>query len=507
MAEKNLILGLDVGNTVIKAVLFDMAGRQIAQHAIDGHSTFPQPGYVERNLEELWRNGCEAIRQLLVKSAVDPHSIAGVGCAGHGNGLYLLDKEQQPLLGIQSLDSRAADMATELDRKSGDLLQARCLQRPWPAQTPTLLAWVKRHAPDLYAQTGTVLFCKDFVNFRLTGCLANDISDLSGAGLLALPEVLLDRELLSLYGLEDALAFFPRLVESADIVGEVTREAAGLTGLSEGTPVIGGFFDVVSSAMGSGVINAGEASVIAGTWSINQVFANKPVISPDVFMVTTFGRDRYVNIESSATSAANLEWYVHRVRADHGDHAFERCNELVGSVTPQADDPFFHPFIFGSRLGAEFRGGFYGLAGWHGEGHMVRALFEGVCFEHRRHIGVLREAGLPVESAVMSGGGSRSQHWPQIMADVLEIPLRVAEAKETGALGAAIGAAVATGLYPNYEEAVAAMTRVQSAYQPDTAQVSHYRRRYGLYQELTGQLRSFWSALRLPQQRDSASSG
>jgi L-xylulokinase len=499
VAEKNLILGLDVGNTVIKAVLFDMAGRQIAQHAIDGHSTYPQPGYVERDLEELWRNGCEAIRQLLVKSAVDPHSIAGVGCAGHGNGLYLLDKEQQPLLGIQSLDSRAADMATELDRKGGDLLQARCLQRPWPAQTPTLLAWVKRHAPDLYAQTGTVLFCKDFVNFRLTGCLANDISDLSGAGLLALPEVLLDRELLSLYGLEDAFAFFPRFVESADIVGQVTREAAGLTGLSEGTPVIGGFFDVVSSAMGSGVINAGEASVIAGTWSINQVFADKPVVSPDVFMVTTFGRDRYVNIESSATSAANLEWYVHRVRADHGDHAFERCNELVGSVPPRADDPFFHPFIFGSRLGAEFRGGFYGLAGWHGEGHMVRALFEGVCFEHRRHIGVLREAGLPVESAVMSGGGSRSQHWPQIMADVLEIPLRVAEARETGALGAAIGAAVATGLYPNYEEAVAAMTRVQNSYQPDTARVSHYRRRYGLYQELTGQLRSFWSALRLPQ--------
>ncbi|CAH0145443.1 L-xylulose/3-keto-L-gulonate kinase [Agrobacterium fabrum] len=499
MAEKNLILGLDVGNTVIKAVLFDTTGRQIAEHAIDGHSTYPQPGYVERDLEELWRNGCEAIRQLLVKSAVDPNSIAGVGCAGHGNGLYLLDKEQQPLLGIQSLDSRAADMAAELDRKSGDLLQARCLQRPWPAQTPTLLAWVKRHAPDLYAQTGTVLFCKDFVNFRLTGRLANDISDLSGAGLLALPEVLLDRELLSLYDVEDAFAFFPRFVESADIVGQVTREAAGLTGLSEGTPVIGGFFDVVSSAMGSGVINAGEASVIAGTWSINQVFADKPVVSPDVFMVTTFGRDRYVNVESSATSAANLEWYVHRVRADHGDHAFERCNELVGSVTPRADDPFFHPFIFGSRLGAEFRGGFYGLAGWHGEGHMVRALFEGVCFEHRRHIGVLREAGLPVESAVMSGGGSRSQHWPQIMADVLEIPLRVAEARETGALGAAIGAAVATGLYPNYEEAVAAMTRVQNSYQPDTARVSHYRQRYGLYQELTGQLRSFWSALRLPQ--------
>ncbi|KAJ36622.1 xylulose kinase, partial [Agrobacterium tumefaciens] len=227
MADKNHILGLDVGNTVIKAVLFDTAGRQVAQHAIDGQSTFPQPGYVERDLEELWRNGCEAIRQLVVKAAVDPRSILAVGCAGHGNGLYLLDKKQQPLIGIQSLDSRAADVAAELDGKSGAQLQARCLQRPWPAQTPSLLAWVKRHAPDLYARTGTVLFCKDFVNFRLTGRLANDISDLSGAGLLALPEARLDRELLSLYDIEDAFAFFPHRVESADIVGRVTGEAAG----------------------------------------------------------------------------------------------------------------------------------------------------------------------------------------------------------------------------------------------------------------------------------------
>jgi len=97
----------------------------------------------------------------------------------------------------------------------------------------------------------------------------------------------------------------------------------------------------------------------------------------------------------------------------------------------------------------------------------------------------------------MSGGGSRSQHWPQIMADVLEIPLRVAEARETGALGAAIGAAVAVGLHPGYEEAVAAMTRVASAYEPNEGQVRHYRWRYGIYTQLTGQLRGFWNALRL----------
>lgn len=496
MAEKNYILGVDVGNTVIKAVLFDTVGRQIAQCAIDGQSSFPEPGHVERDLSELWENGCAAIREVISRSGVDPTRILAIGCAGHGNGLYLLDRALQPLKGVQSLDSRAADIAAELDRENGAALQARCLQRPWAAQTPSLLAWVKRHTRDIYARIGAVLFCKDYINFRLTDRLANDISDLSGAGLLAMPESELDEALLSLYHLEDALSFFPERVQAADIVGRVTVSAAQATGLAEGTPVIGGFFDVVSSAMGSGVIHPGEASVIAGTWSINQVFADRPVTSPDVFMVTTFGQGRYVNIESSATSAANLEWYVHRVRGDHGDEAFDRCNEEVGKVVPRADDPFFHPFIFGSRLGAEFRGGFYGLAGWHGGGHMLRALLEGVCFEHRRHIEVLRNAGLPVDRAVMSGGGSRSPHWPQMMADVLEIPLTVAEARETGALGAAIGAAVAIGLHASYEDAVLAMTRAARDFRPDPGRTAHFRRRYGIYAALTESMRKFWRELR-----------
>ncbi len=107
--------------------------------------------------------------------------------------------------------------------------------------------------------------------------------------------------------------------------------------------------------------------------------------------------------------------------------AFDRCNEEVGKVLARADDPFFHPFIFGSRLGAEFRGGFYGLAGWHGEGHMLRALFEGVVFEHRRHIQQLRTAGAVIDHATLSGGGARSSVWAQMLADCLGIPIGVAE--------------------------------------------------------------------------------
>jgi len=494
---KHYLLGLDAGNTVIKAVLFDLEGRQLAMAALDGQSFSPEPGHVERGLAELWANAQQVIRTCLEKAAVDPAQIAAVGCAGHGNGLYLLDKAGEPLLGIQSLDTRAAAHAEDLATRHGDRLHALSLQKPWPSQTPVLLSWIKAYRPEVYAAAGTVLLCKDFITFQLTGERVSDISDMSGCGLLRMPECRYDPEILELYGLGEAGGLLPKLVEPAEIAGKVTASAAAATGLKEGTPVVGGYFDVIASALGSGVIRPGEASIIAGTWSVNQVFSKAPVIDPALFMVSGFAPGRFVNIESSATSAANLEWYVRELveRGSHHDDPFGYCNQVIQQVTPAADDPFFHPFLYGSGQGAGFRAGFYGLAGWHGEGHLLRALFEGVVFEHRRHIETLVASGVPFETAVLSGGGSRSPVWPQMFADCLGVPIRVAQAQETGALGAAIGAGIGAGQFGSYEEAVAAMTRPERHYQPDPAMKSHYDTRYALYLRLAEALRPIWGEM------------
>lgn len=491
------LLGLDAGNTVIKAVLFDLEGRQIAMHALDGQSATPEPGYVERDLNELWANAQEAIQGCIAQAGIAAEQIAGIGCAGHGNGLYLLDRNSEPLLGIQSLDTRAADLAAELTAVSGDALHTLCLQKPWPAQTPTLLAWIRRNRPDVYAQAGTVLLCKDFITYKLTGELVSDLSDMSGCGLTKMPDCNYDDELLNLYGLADAHAMLPRLIDPASIAGVITMDAAQATDLVPGTPVIGGYFDVVSSALGSGVVASGEASIIAGTWGINQVFSDTPVENDSVFMVAGFGPGRFVNIESSATSAANLEWYVREFvkRIQHGDDPFDYCNDRLGEISPRADDPFFHPYLYGSGQGAEFRAGFYGLAGWHGEGHMLRALFEGVVFEHRRHIEVLQGAGARFDGAVLSGGGSRSPHWPQMFADCLGVQIAVAEARETGALGAAIGAAIATKLVSGYEDGLERMTRTRQVFEPDTNMKSHYDVRFETFQEITQAMKSVWKTM------------
>ena len=132
------ILGLDAGNTVIKAIIFDMTGRELALAALDGHSSMPKPGHVERDLGELWRNAVTVIGRCIAEAGIDAGDIVAIGCAGHDNGLYALDRAGAPLIGIQSLDTRAVGLVGEWAKSNvGDRTYKYCLQKPWAAQTPT----------------------------------------------------------------------------------------------------------------------------------------------------------------------------------------------------------------------------------------------------------------------------------------------------------------------------------------------------------------------------------
>ena len=493
------LLGLGAGNTVIKAVIFDREGTEIAAASEEGHSRMPCAGQVERGLDELWANARKVIRSCIEQAAVRPQDIAAVGCAGHGNGLYALDRDGQPLLGIQSLDTRAAALVEEWQVQGvGDRTYPIGQQRPWPSQTPTLLAWLKRYRPETFARIGTVFLCKDFIVNRLTGMRVSEVSDMTGCGLLNVANRRYDRVLMEAYGLGDCMELLPPLIESADIAGGITEEAARQTGLAVGTPVVGGLFDVIASAIGSGVTRTGAASIIAGTWSINQVIIDRPQLAGAVFMSSTFDRQRYMAIESSATSAANLEWLVREFFSDvaaDGRSPFDLCGELAAAIVPATDDPIYHPFLYGAQQNGNARAGFHGVAGWHTKGHLVRAVLEGVAFGHREHIETMRRAGAVFNEAVLSGGGSRSLIWPQIFADVLGLPVSIARSRETGALGAAIAAGTGAGIFTDFTAGAASMVRMERNYVPNVGLEAHYERRYGLYRDIAEAMTPIWRRL------------
>lgn len=498
-------LGIDNGNTVSKAALFDLHGKEVAIASCRVDTVFLHPGWTERDMGMLWQSTASAIREVLAKSGVQPEAIAGIGSTGHGNGIYLLDKSGQPLRnGIQSMDTRATDVINEW-KQSGMAEQffPYTIQSLWPAQPNALLAWIKENEPQNYERIGAILMCKDYIKYRLTGEVSSDYTDMSGSSLLDVRKKCYSRELMALYGLSDVYDALPPLKQSFEVVGQVTRIAAEETGLAMGTPVVGGVFDVDSSAIGCGAVNAGQACIVAGTWSINEVITQEPLVDPNLFMTTLFAAPGlFLSVEASATSATNLEWFVAQCCGDErgealrrGISVYEVCSEEVASVAPDSTNIIFHPFLYGSNVQPTARAGFYGVAGWHTRAHLLRALYEGVVFSHLRHIEKLRSAGAQIDSVRLTGGGSRSQVWSQMFADLLQVPIEVSEGTELGARGAALSASIGAGVYRNYSEAAeqaVSIIRVQEAIPANT---SLYMARYAEYNHLIEVMQAPWNAL------------
>ncbi|MCY0146577.1 carbohydrate kinase [Hoeflea sp. G2-23] len=491
-------LGIDAGNTGVKAVLFDETGRELARAHRDTGGTSPAPGMVERDVEVLRSDLADLVVEVLAKGGVPGSAVKGVGTAGHGNGLYLLDAQGKALAAIQSLDTRAAGLVTQWDADgTSDAVNRLARQRPWASQTPTLMAWMAEHRPEVLQAAAHVLMCKDVVTHALTGEVVSDISDMGGAGLLNLPANCYDDDLLAAYGLSEYQRLLPRLLWPTEVAGHVTGEVARKTGLIEGTPVVAGLFDVVASAIGAGVTQIGQASTIIGTWSINQAIVAEPAAA--VFMSCGVAPGRYMSMENSATSAANLEWVAHHLLG-HDERrqargAFALADELALAAPLRADGPFYHPYLYGAGTNPAARAGFMGLAGWHDTGDLMRALFEGVAFAHLAHINKMRAAGVDFGRITISGGGAKSPLWPQMLADMLDASVDVAAQPESGALGAAMAAAVGSGRFPDLDAAAAAMVAPATELRSDAQRSRLYQRRFALWQQIEQSMAPHWASL------------
>ncbi|MBX3062175.1 MAG: carbohydrate kinase [Anaerolineae bacterium] len=498
------LLGIDNGGTVTKVVLFDTAGNQIFLSSQVLDTQYSNPGWTERDMVGVWQTTVTAIREAIVGAGIDPKDILAIGNASHGNGIYLLDKQGKPLRpAILSLDTRATEL---LDRWQTDgltdKLWERTYQQLWTGQPPVLLAWLKAHEPDNYKNIGAALLSKDYIKYRLTGQYSTDFTDMSATSLFNLPHKIYDDDILRLLGIPEMRSALAKPIASHEIAGKVTTEAANITGLLAGTPVVGGMFDVSASALGAGVIHAGQVCIIAGTWSINEVVTDSLVDDRHIFMNSIYTDTSYLVIEASATSATNLEWFVTQFcdaeKAEakrRGISVYEVCNELVSQLPPGSTNILFHPFLYGSNVQPTARAGFYGIAGWHNKKHMLRAIYEGVVYGHMSHLERLRQAGIPIETARLTGGGARSAVWSQMFADAINIPCELVNGEEIGAKGAALCAGIAMGVYRDYADAVAQTVRVTKRYEPHADATPLYAERFKEHQFLTSVMKEAWNRL------------
>ena len=493
------ILGIDAGGTAVKAAVYSLKGEELGVTARPFRPITPAPGHAERDPEQLWTGLCAVIREAMSKAGVTGADIAAVGITGYGNGLYLLDADDKTIgNGLLSSDQRAAPLVDEWRSAGQERAYTKMSLKPvWQGSPVPLLAWFKKHRPDVLEQAKTVFTCKDYLRFRLTGARVGEVTDQSTATVLNIKTRQVEPKHFAFFGVEEQAKLWPPLIDSFSVAGTITAEAAAATGLRAGTPVPAGCSDNIAVMLGTGAIDNGQMIIMAGTWGLHQVFLDYAMDDGNVgFICHALEPNRWIYCEGSPTSASSFEWFVDTfLRPAAGTDAasvYDLCNAAIARTDPEDPPVYFLPFLNGAFDDTRARGSLIGLSTWHHLGHAVRAVYEGVAFEHRRHHERLVRAFPKPSRAKFCGGAVRSKAWLEIFASALDLTLEVPKGEEFGARGAAMLAGVVVGLFPDTAAAAKAMTSLSHEVAPDPRLRGILDTRYPVYRELHAALAPHW---------------
>jgi L-xylulokinase len=499
MTAKKYLMGIDCGSSVTKALIFDLDGNVVSHAASSTPHKYPKPRWVEQDPQALWRDCAQVVNQALENAPVSGSDIAAIGVTGRGDGIFLVDETGKPTRDcILSLDSRAKDLL-EHWQKTGvcDKIAAVAGSPPYVASPSVLLNWLKAHEPDVLAKTRWFFNTKDWIKYRLTETITTDITEASSA-FADMHTQMYASEIFRICDLADLEPKAPPIVRSTEIAGHVTPRAASETGLQPGTPVIAGLHDVDACAIGTGSTHPGQLSIVAGSFSINQIISEQPHASSEWLLRSYVEPGKWINIAASPASATNLKWFVSELcpleverakQLDRSPYAF--VNAEVESVLEDQTTIIFLPFLYGSVHGEAASAAFLGLKGWHTRAHVLKAVYEGVVFNHLTHIEPLKST-FAISEIRLTGGGSNSTLWSQMFADALGLPVTVTAVTETGALGAAMCAGVGVGAFESLGEAVSQVVRVARKHTPDAEQNKRLSSAYHAYRDSIQALASFW---------------
>jgi len=487
--NKKYLLCIDNGLSVGKAALVDTSG------IIAGISSFKNEiindgCHSEIDMKLFYQKTADAIKDLIKNSGISPSQIISVANSGHGAGIYLIDNGGNPVRNaITSMDSRSETLIGKWAEEGIDNY-SKTYTNMWNGQAIPLLCWLKENERENYDRIANILFCKDWIKYKLTGECSTDFTDASNAGVINLNIKNYDRDLYQLYGIEEIFEKLPRLNKSEEIIGHITPEAAAETGLNAGTPVTAGMVDFIACFLGSGLHDNSAYSIVSGTWSINSAVKTNLSNSPDIMGTLLFADNKnFLVMEPSPTSAVNLEWFLNEVLEKLGlkldrKQVYKKIDEEILKLDFSKSNILYFPFIYRSKLSKKMEGAIIGFNASHNVYNLIYSIYEGVVFAHLIHINNLKKAGVDCSKAVISGGATNSNLWCQIFSDILNTEVITTSTKEVGVLGLAIGQAVGIGIFKNIKEAIDSMVSVKAVYRPDPVKNSLYMERFKEFERI-----------------------
>lgn len=446
-------LGLDIGTSSVKGVVMDADGKVVQTATAPCTFSTPRPLWSESDPEGWWSATVAVCRQVV--GTVGADRISSLGLSGQMHGLVMLDQACRVLRPcILWNDQRTAAECAELTARVGADRVIRLTGNPvLPGFTAPKLLWVGKHEPEVFSRLAHLLLPKDYVRFRLARALSTDLSDASGTSLLDVPRRRWSGEMVEACGLRSSV--LPELHESPDLSCALTPEAASLTGLRAGTPIVAGAGDQAAQAVGCGIVREGLVSATLGTSGV--VFAHSESCRVEAagrlhaFCHAVPGKWHLMGVMLSA--AGSYQWLR---QALGGDVPYATLDAEAAAVPAGSEGLIFLPYLSGERTphpDPQARGAWVGLTLRHGRGHLARAVLEGVAFGMRDSLELMRALGIHPGSVIASGGGAVSPLWRQIQADIYGCPVRTVSVAEGAAYGAAILAAVGAQRFRSVEEA------------------------------------------------------
>lgn len=453
----------------------------------------PRPGWAEQDPQVWWDNTVTNIRQVLAQARVSPQEVLGIGVSGQMHGTVPLDAQGRLLSHRVQLwcDKRSTELVDEFRARPETAEAYRIAGSPPVANWVGFkIKWLALHEPDLYRRTWKFVLPKDFINYMLTGVVATDYSEASGTFLMDAQNRTWSKSLAEWLGID--IDKLPGIHPAYEVIGRVTPEAATLTGLVAGTPVVAGGGDMLCTLLAAGITRPGCASDITGSSGIFSVYTETPVLDPRL-MNLHHVMPGWIPFGITDSGGASLKWFRDSFCQSEiaeaqqtGRKTYSILDALAAEIEPGAEGVLYFPYLMGERtLGTPYaRGVFFGITHRTGKGALVRAIMEGVTFELRRTLEIIENAGHRVDIVYHSGGGAYSDLWSQIKADIYGKKVATFETSEGGILGSAILAGVGAGVYRDPTAGVARCLRLAKEFEPRAEWRERYDALYALFREL-----------------------